>query len=83
MGDPRDRWEDLRAKGVMFNWIAYFWCRKMHARAMWPIHGRYICPRCLREYPISWADGLSMKAAAGASLERVETQAAPGSTLVH
>jgi hypothetical protein len=21
---------------------------------MWPIHGRYICPDCHREYPVSW-----------------------------
>jgi len=26
----------------------------MHSNAMWPIHGRYICRVCLREYPISW-----------------------------
>lgn len=21
---------------------------------MWPIHGRYICPDCHREYPVTW-----------------------------
>jgi len=21
---------------------------------MWPIHGKYICPQCLREYPVAW-----------------------------
>lgn len=21
---------------------------------MWPIHGRYVCPRCLREYALNW-----------------------------
>jgi hypothetical protein len=21
---------------------------------MWPIHGRYVCSRCLREYPVEW-----------------------------
>lgn len=26
----------------------------MHSKAMWPIHGRYICPDCLREYPVEW-----------------------------
>jgi hypothetical protein len=26
----------------------------MHSKAMWPIHGRYICPDCHREYPVSW-----------------------------
>ena len=26
----------------------------MHNDAMWPIHGRYVCKRCLREYPVEW-----------------------------
>jgi hypothetical protein len=28
----------------------------MHERAMWPIHGRYMCPDCLREYRIEWEE---------------------------
>jgi hypothetical protein len=28
----------------------------MHSKAMWPIHGKYICPDCLREYPVAWED---------------------------
>jgi len=39
----------------MLNWIASLWCRKVHSGAMWPIHGRYICPQCLREYPVEWS----------------------------
>jgi hypothetical protein len=38
----------------MLEWFKGFWCRKMHAQAMWPIHGRYICPQCFREYPVTW-----------------------------
>jgi hypothetical protein len=38
----------------MLNRISEFWCRKMHDGAMWPIHGRYVCPQCLREYPVEW-----------------------------
>ena len=38
----------------MRNWISELWCKKMHSRAMWPIHGRYICRECLREYPVAW-----------------------------
>jgi hypothetical protein len=38
----------------MMNWISGLWCKKMHSGAMWPIHGRYICPDCLREYPVAW-----------------------------
>jgi hypothetical protein len=38
----------------MIHWIRTAWCKSMHNQAMWPIHGKYICPRCLQEYPISW-----------------------------
>jgi len=38
----------------MLNWISELWCKKMHSGAMWPIHGKYICPQCLREYPVGW-----------------------------
>jgi hypothetical protein len=30
------------------------WCVAFHPRPMWPIHGRYVCPRCFREYPVAW-----------------------------
>jgi len=36
------------------NRISEFWCKRMHSRAMWPIHGKYICPQCLREYRVKW-----------------------------
>jgi hypothetical protein len=26
----------------------------MHSKAMWPMHGKYICPDCFREYPVEW-----------------------------
>lgn len=29
----------------------------MHSKAMWPIHGKYICRVCLREHPVSWVAG--------------------------
>lgn len=38
----------------MFERLGQWWCKKMHRRAMWPIHGRYVCKKCLREYPITW-----------------------------
>jgi len=38
----------------MWNRIADLWCRNMHSEAMWPIHGKYVCKRCFREYPIDW-----------------------------
>jgi hypothetical protein len=38
----------------MWDRIADLWCRKMHNEAMWPIHGKYVCKRCFREYPVEW-----------------------------
>jgi len=38
----------------MLTWIVNTWCKRVHRRAMWPIHGKYICSKCLREYPVSW-----------------------------
>jgi hypothetical protein len=26
----------------------------MHTDALWPIHGRYLCKRCLRERAVEW-----------------------------
>ncbi len=40
----------------MWNRISEMWCKSMHSRAMWPIHGKYICPDCLREYPVIWEE---------------------------
>ncbi len=39
---------------LMWNQMSQWWCKRMHSKAMWPIHGRYICPDCHREYPVSW-----------------------------
>lgn len=55
----------------MWNRVSELWCRTFHARAMWPIHGKYICPTCLREYPVAWEDTparLKSTAAAGHSI---------------
>jgi hypothetical protein len=38
----------------MIQWIRSTWCNNMHKKAMWPIHGKYICPRCLLEHAVEW-----------------------------
>lgn len=43
----------------MVEWFSAFWCRKMHTRTMWPIHGKYVCPQCFREYPVNWTEASS------------------------
>ena len=38
----------------MFDRILDALCKMMHKQAMWPIHGRYLCTRCLREHRVEW-----------------------------
>jgi hypothetical protein len=40
----------------MIERISEVWCKTMHRSAMWPIHGKYICPECLREHVVDWAE---------------------------
>jgi hypothetical protein len=43
--------EQLKAS---FSFIGRAWCRAVHKRTMWPIHGEYECSTCLRRYPVMW-----------------------------
>ena len=36
--------------------IQGWWCETMHDRAMWPIHGKYRCATCLREYAVGFEE---------------------------
>jgi len=38
----------------MWDRMSEWWCKKIHSGAMWPVHGKYVCPTCLREYPVLW-----------------------------
>ncbi len=38
----------------LLNTLETIWCETMHDRVMWPIHGRYLCSTCLREYPAAF-----------------------------
>jgi hypothetical protein len=42
------------------------WCRQMHDGAMWPMHGRYLCRQCLREYRLAWEDSSATETAGSA-----------------
>ena len=55
----------------MMNWIRFNWCKSMHNEAMWPMHGKYICPRCLLEYPVPWEAPLIAPEYAGATLRSI------------
>lgn len=52
----------------MINWIRSTWCKSMHTGAMWPMHGKYICPRCLREYAVDWEGPVNASEYADVSL---------------
>ncbi|SPE40053.1 hypothetical protein SBA3_360027 [Candidatus Sulfopaludibacter sp. SbA3] len=59
----------------MMNWISELWCKKMHTKAMWPIHGRYICPQCLRTHAVAWEDPVIPRTAKAArSVAQTEFQ---------
>lgn len=43
------------------NWISKqldragdMWCKLAHPDPMWPIHGHYQCPKCLRRHAVVW-----------------------------
>ncbi len=39
----------------MFESVLRWWCRTMHNDLFHPVHGKYICGQCLREWPVPWA----------------------------
>ena len=41
-------------KKTFWSRAADLWCRLMHPDPMWPIHGYYRCPACLREHRVPW-----------------------------
>jgi hypothetical protein len=38
----------------MFKTMGEFWCKLLHDRPNWPIHGRYACRVCGRSYAVPW-----------------------------
>jgi len=38
----------------MISWFSDLWCRTFHKKALWPIHGKYVCSTCLREHVVDW-----------------------------
>jgi len=42
------------------NTLAAFWCAVAHDSPMWPIHGRYACRVCGREYAVAWSNAKSI-----------------------
>jgi hypothetical protein len=44
----------LRGFQVIRDLLSQWWCHKMHKAPMWPMHGKYTCPTCFREYKLDW-----------------------------
>jgi len=38
----------------LMNRIETLWCEQMHTSVMWPIHGKYRCGTCMREYSVEF-----------------------------
>ncbi len=36
--------------------LAAWWCWIAHDALMWPVHGRYACRVCGREFPVAWSN---------------------------
>ena len=65
----------------MWDRISNMWCKRMHGRAMWPIHGKYICPQCLREHAVEWEGSPRMAEYADPSLRPAQFRVAAGVTV--
>ncbi len=59
--------------------IAEAWCRLTHPAPMWPVHGRYQCPKCLRTYPVPWDEPKRTARVIPLPVRRVEPQPETGS----
>jgi hypothetical protein len=38
----------------MLRMIGNLWCKLLHNRTTWPMHGHYACRLCGRRYPVKW-----------------------------
>jgi len=55
--------------------VEKLWCETMHSRTMWPIHGKYRCGECLREYEVAF-EQLEDRAVVASSAVRPSFQTA-------
>src|SRR3974390_1173336 len=39
---------------TMLESLSADWCKAFHDRTTWPIHGRYTCLKCGREFSVPW-----------------------------
>ena len=56
---------DFRAWQVAAENLGTVWCAIMHDSPTWPIHGKYRCRTCGRQYPVPWDEDHFPMAPAG------------------
>jgi hypothetical protein len=72
----------------MFESALRWWCRQTHNSVLHPMHGKYICGVCLREWPVPWAEkkadehGLKPQPQASASSDVIVTSPGRGQLLI-
>jgi len=66
----------------MFTRIAEMWCKATHKQPMWPIHGQYTCPQCLRAYAVPWEAPVMIDEYARPELRRSVTVSTETMTVV-
>ncbi len=61
--------------------LTNLWCKAMHPAPMWPINGHYVCPRCLRSYPVPWEQPLPVSPAPEERTETIARSTAPAAAV--
>jgi len=55
----------------------------MHDEITWPIHGRYRCRTCWREYPVAWERDVRFEPVAAAHASTLPHPLSNGGVRVH
>jgi hypothetical protein len=56
----------------MWDKISVAWCKTMHKRSTWPIHGRYSCLECGRSHTVDWTASARPEAPVAVPAARVQ-----------
>ena len=57
----------LQMMDRVYQECAEHWCHFAHSEFMWPVNGEYRCRRCLRTYPVPWANAKARSSASHAT----------------
>lgn len=57
--------------------IEQLWCENMHTATMWPIHGKYRCGTCLREFTVGFNPVGELRSRGDEHLSNLRVSASP------